>query len=306
MEVQTFTVEPSSEAAFADWRGTFQLLDRSEDIQDVLRESPSVQALHAKLVPVELAYRTFWERYFFRVHCLDEEEAKRVRAMARAARPLAEERLDLGWEEDDEASPVADEGPGAPAASAGVSTVAATAAGPVASTAAAEAPPAGDDAAPGTSVVDDGRAPCDRGRTSGGAGGSTEQPATACNEKAPRVDRQAHAAGVRVGDMCSQGHVGEARLPPQPAAAPAHHVNDDAVDVISMSSIAASSMSFQLVGTSEAVRSMGRAMGKGFFELISSPACPLCAAGLGAARAAGGAPGSRMESCRRPGHGQAE
>jgi len=106
-DAQTFTAEPPDADVFAAWSADFNLLDRSSEIQALLRESPELHGLHGQLVPQKMPYRTFWERYFYRVHRMDADEARRAAAMQRAAAPQPlDESLSLDWGDgDDDATP---------------------------------------------------------------------------------------------------------------------------------------------------------------------------------------------------------
>ncbi|KAK7005638.1 carbamoyl-phosphate synthase [Favolaschia claudopus] len=75
-------------------------------ISSVLDESPDGQALKANqdlLVPAEMTRETFWQRYFFRVHQIEQEEEKRKALLQRSA----ESEEDFSWEDEDESTPPA-------------------------------------------------------------------------------------------------------------------------------------------------------------------------------------------------------
>ncbi|KAJ7045662.1 hypothetical protein C8F04DRAFT_940133 [Mycena alexandri] len=82
-------------------------------ITAVLNESADGQALKANqdsLVPAEMTRETFWQRYFFRVHQIEQEEEKRKTLLQRST----ESEEDFSWEDEDESTPT----PAAPRAAA--------------------------------------------------------------------------------------------------------------------------------------------------------------------------------------------
>ncbi|KAJ7178330.1 hypothetical protein C8R43DRAFT_973001 [Mycena crocata] len=73
-------------------------------IAAVLNESADGQALKANqdaLVPAEMTRETFWQRYFFRVHQIEQEEEKRKALLQRST----ESEEDFSWEDEDESTP---------------------------------------------------------------------------------------------------------------------------------------------------------------------------------------------------------
>ncbi|KAJ6499157.1 hypothetical protein C8R45DRAFT_981370 [Mycena sanguinolenta] len=70
------------------------------------KESADVQALTTTrdaLVPAEMTRETFWQRYFFRVHQIEQEEGKRKALLQRST----ESEEDFSWEDEDESTPPA-------------------------------------------------------------------------------------------------------------------------------------------------------------------------------------------------------
>ncbi|KAJ7680469.1 hypothetical protein DFH06DRAFT_1278495 [Mycena polygramma] len=73
-------------------------------ISTVLNESADGQALKTNqdaLVPAEMTRETFWQRYFFRVHQIEQEEEKRKALLQRST----ESEEDFSWEDEDETAP---------------------------------------------------------------------------------------------------------------------------------------------------------------------------------------------------------
>uniref|UniRef100_A0A673C6L6 BSD domain-containing protein n=1 Tax=Sphaeramia orbicularis TaxID=375764 RepID=A0A673C6L6_9TELE len=86
---------------FDNWLSGFSLEDKKGEISELLVNSPSIRALYTKMVPAAVAHSEFWQRYFYKVFQLDQEEARRVALKQRAEQSTHTETL--GWEEEEEA-----------------------------------------------------------------------------------------------------------------------------------------------------------------------------------------------------------
>ncbi|XP_072533446.1 BSD domain-containing protein 1 [Salminus brasiliensis] len=85
---------------FDTWLCSFSLEEKKAEISELLVNSPSIRALYTKMVPAAVAHSEFWQRYFYRVFQLDQEEARRVALKRRAEETSQSESL--GWEEEEE------------------------------------------------------------------------------------------------------------------------------------------------------------------------------------------------------------
>ncbi|XP_017576473.1 BSD domain-containing protein 1 isoform X2 [Pygocentrus nattereri] len=85
---------------FDTWLSSFSLEEKKAEISELLVNSPSIRALYTKMVPAAVAHSEFWQRYFYKVFQLDQEEARRVALKRRAEETTQSESL--GWEEDEE------------------------------------------------------------------------------------------------------------------------------------------------------------------------------------------------------------
>ncbi|TNN60093.1 BSD domain-containing protein 1 [Liparis tanakae] len=111
---------------FDNWLSTFSLEDQKAGLSELLVSSPSIRALYTKMinlanavemsvsgiavnkmtallfsqVPAAVAHSEFWQRYFYRVFQLEQEEAKRLALKQRAEQTAHTETL--GWEEEEE------------------------------------------------------------------------------------------------------------------------------------------------------------------------------------------------------------
>nr|XP_057947289.1 BSD domain-containing protein 1 isoform X2 [Doryrhamphus excisus] len=85
---------------FDNWLATFSMEDKKGQISELLVSSPSIRALYTKMVPAAVTHTEFWQRYFYKVFQLDQEEARRVALKQRAEQTSHTETLD--WEEEDD------------------------------------------------------------------------------------------------------------------------------------------------------------------------------------------------------------
>ncbi|XP_061700552.1 BSD domain-containing protein 1 [Syngnathoides biaculeatus] len=85
---------------FDNWLSSFSMEDKKGEISELLVSSPSVRALYTKMVPAAVTHLEFWQRYFYKVFQLDQEEARRVALKQRAEQTAHVETLD--WEEEEE------------------------------------------------------------------------------------------------------------------------------------------------------------------------------------------------------------
>ncbi|XP_066514878.1 BSD domain-containing protein 1 [Hoplias malabaricus] len=85
---------------FDAWLSCFSLEEKKAEISELLVNSPSIRALYTKMVPAAVAHSEFWQRYFYKVFQLDQEEARRVALKRRAEETSHSESL--GWEEEEE------------------------------------------------------------------------------------------------------------------------------------------------------------------------------------------------------------
>ncbi|XP_027761301.1 BSD domain-containing protein 1 [Empidonax traillii] len=97
----TYCNEPDGPAELLEaWLAQFSLEDKKGEVAELLATSPSIRALYTKMVPVAVSHSEFWQRYFYRVHRLEQDEARREALKQRAEQSMHQE--EPGWEEDEE------------------------------------------------------------------------------------------------------------------------------------------------------------------------------------------------------------
>ncbi|NWX38421.1 BSDC1 protein, partial [Notiomystis cincta] len=97
----TYCNEPDGPAELLEaWLSQFSLEEKKGEIAELLATSPSIRALYTKMVPVAVSHSEFWQRYFYKVHRLQQDEARREALKQRAEQSMHQE--EPGWEEDEE------------------------------------------------------------------------------------------------------------------------------------------------------------------------------------------------------------
>ncbi|XP_068124970.1 BSD domain-containing protein 1 [Hyperolius riggenbachi] len=85
---------------FEEWLTHWDSEERKAEISELLVSSPSIRALYTKMVPAAVSHSEFWQRYFYKVHQLEQEEARRDALKQRAEQSVhSEEPM---WEEEEE------------------------------------------------------------------------------------------------------------------------------------------------------------------------------------------------------------
>ncbi|XP_039367366.1 BSD domain-containing protein 1 isoform X5 [Mauremys reevesii] len=97
----TYCNEPDGPTElFESWLSQFHLEEKKGEISELLVTSPSIRALYTKMVPVAVSHSEFWQRYFYKVHHLEQEEVRREALKQRAEQSVHQE--EPGWEEEEE------------------------------------------------------------------------------------------------------------------------------------------------------------------------------------------------------------
>ncbi|BFZ16757.1 hypothetical protein BsWGS_19796 [Bradybaena similaris] len=81
------------------WLQSFEIDQHKGEISELLVSKVEVRALYTKLVPSEVSHAEFWQRYFYRVHKLDCDEARKLALMKRADEARGDS---FSWDDDDD------------------------------------------------------------------------------------------------------------------------------------------------------------------------------------------------------------
>ncbi|XP_072274272.1 BSD domain-containing protein 1 isoform X2 [Pyxicephalus adspersus] len=85
---------------FDEWLTHWDAEQRKAEISELLVSSPSIRALYTKMVPAAVSHSEFWQRYFYKVHQLEQEEARRDALKQRAEQNVHSE--EPRWEEEED------------------------------------------------------------------------------------------------------------------------------------------------------------------------------------------------------------
>ncbi|KAJ3159792.1 hypothetical protein HDU86_001444 [Geranomyces michiganensis] len=107
-DAATYAAPAIDDARFQTFAAAFEIGDKEKaQIAKILEETPEVRDILQRLVPSEISYATFWQRYFFRVSELEREEETRKQLLAKAKAATADgagdkEDEDFSWGSEDE------------------------------------------------------------------------------------------------------------------------------------------------------------------------------------------------------------
>ncbi|KAI9304566.1 hypothetical protein BJ944DRAFT_231177 [Cunninghamella echinulata] len=85
---------------FETFNSGFHAQDYTEEIAKLLDESPELRQTMDNLVPIQVDYTTFWQRYFYHIWKIDEEDKRRQLIVKGVDEH--EDEADFKWDSDDE------------------------------------------------------------------------------------------------------------------------------------------------------------------------------------------------------------
>jgi len=89
-----------SDPTFNDWTSTFDIAAHTEAISHLLTTNESVREFHTLLVPSAVSYRDFWNRYYFRLQKLEQEEQRRLALLKSTIESVDDE--EFNWDAEDD------------------------------------------------------------------------------------------------------------------------------------------------------------------------------------------------------------
>jgi len=101
-DLTTYTQEPSDSEEWTTWLAGLNLDTRQGEISDLMINNASVRRMYSKLVPADVSHKLFWARYFYKVHLLEVDEAKRQVLRKRAERTAVEEDTNINWDDEED------------------------------------------------------------------------------------------------------------------------------------------------------------------------------------------------------------
>lgn len=81
------------------FNSTFNIEEYTEEIAQLLNDYPSLRDTMDKLVPVQISYSLFWQRYFYHAWKIEQDEQKRQLIVQHNEE---EDEGDFKWDSDDE------------------------------------------------------------------------------------------------------------------------------------------------------------------------------------------------------------
>ncbi|CAL1531096.1 unnamed protein product [Lymnaea stagnalis] len=84
---------------YSMWLESFNMDQHKGEISELLVSKVEVRALYTKLVPSDVSHAEFWQRYFYRVHQLQCDEARKQALMKRAEQTKGDS---FSWDDDEE------------------------------------------------------------------------------------------------------------------------------------------------------------------------------------------------------------
>ncbi|XP_030459975.1 uncharacterized protein LOC115680308 [Syzygium oleosum] len=91
----TFSEEPEDSEDYGGWKSGFRLGEKREEVEKLMEEDGPVRGFYYRLVPGSIDGDTFWCRYFYRVHKLEQAENVRASLVKRA---ISSEEEELTWD----------------------------------------------------------------------------------------------------------------------------------------------------------------------------------------------------------------
>lgn len=78
-------------------------LDRRQgEISELMINNNNIRKNYSSLVPGKVQHKLFWARYFFKVHLIEKQEAKRQVLKKRAEQTKVDSDSEINWDEDDD------------------------------------------------------------------------------------------------------------------------------------------------------------------------------------------------------------
>ncbi|XP_074642022.1 BSD domain-containing protein 1-like [Tubulanus polymorphus] len=103
VDPETYCQEPSGPPEqFHEWLNDFNLDEKKGIISELLVSKIEVRTLYTQMVPSVISHAVFWQRYFYRIHQLEQDEARRADLKKRANDIAGSIHEDVDWGNDSE------------------------------------------------------------------------------------------------------------------------------------------------------------------------------------------------------------
>merc|ERR1719336_1523320 len=91
---------PSEE--WTSWLADLDLDRRQGEISELMINNNNIRKNYSSLVPGKVQHKLFWARYFFKVHLIEKQEAKRQVLKKRAEQTKVDSDSEINWDEDED------------------------------------------------------------------------------------------------------------------------------------------------------------------------------------------------------------
>jgi len=103
---ETFTSDPDlSDCSSEEWTAWLAGLDldkRQGEISELMINNNNIRKNYSSLVPGKVQHKLFWARYFYKVHLIEKQEAKRQVLKKRAEQTKVDEDNEINWDDDED------------------------------------------------------------------------------------------------------------------------------------------------------------------------------------------------------------
>jgi len=103
---ETYTADPDptdcSAEEWTTWLADLNLDTRQGEISELMINNANIRKHYSGLVPGTVAHKMFWARYFYKVHLIEKQEARRQVLKKRAEQTAVESDGEAGWDDDDD------------------------------------------------------------------------------------------------------------------------------------------------------------------------------------------------------------
>jgi len=105
-DTETYTGDPDpSDCGAEEWTaylGDLDLDRRQGEISELMINNNHIRKNYSSLVPGKVQHKLFWARYFYKVHLIEKQEAKRQVLKKRAEQTKVDSDSEINWDEDDD------------------------------------------------------------------------------------------------------------------------------------------------------------------------------------------------------------
>ncbi|GAB2281357.1 hypothetical protein Dimus_037347 [Dionaea muscipula] len=100
VDVNSYVEEPEDLDDYIKWKSGFELGNKTEEVESLMRENTSVKGIYKGVVPSVVDHVAFWSRYYYRVHRLKQAEFLRENLVKKAIG--RDDDDELSWDVDDD------------------------------------------------------------------------------------------------------------------------------------------------------------------------------------------------------------